>query len=292
MASKPEGLKPGIYFGLAPEVYHRDPALSRSNLLSLLRCPAEYWHNSWMNPDVVRKVVKPSPDMEYGEAMHMMLFEPDRFHKTYQPVPGSLLDNSRKPIAHESYMAMAQAAAVVKKAPTSSMFLAGGWPEVTIVFEKDGFLFRTRHDYLSVNLTTDYKTTYSLETGKLRWAFAQYGYDIQVALYRWSRIILRQQIKDGTAHVYGKPDSKLFRRFLESEMDGFINIFQTKEAPYPFRVLAASEDTQAAGEDRIAAAMRIYSHNLQEFGTKPWTVSSGEIEEFSMAYGVKSSETL
>src|SRR3982750_1829488 len=80
-----DGLKPGIYFGLAAELYHKDTALSRSDLVNLLDTPNSYWVNSWMNKNRPARIA--TDPMEYGEAFHTLLFEPEKFNRTYQILP-------------------------------------------------------------------------------------------------------------------------------------------------------------------------------------------------------------
>jgi hypothetical protein len=281
----PIGLRPGIYFGLPDEAYHTDPAISRTDIMRLLRSPAAYWRESWMNLNRARRQ-NVSPDMEYGEQLHMLLFQREEFDKKYQIIPGRVLEPNKKPIAHEKFMAMVESATVLRSAANVRDALSSGWAEVTIVFEHCGILFRTRHDYFTPTLTIDYKTTSSLETSKLKWSFSQYGYDIQMALYLKARREFRRQYAAGKAHVYGQPDKALFRKFIAAEDDGLFFIFQDKLAPYPFRVLVPESDTEDTGAGKIDDGLKVFLTHLSRHGSKPWPVSTGEFESFSMYYGV------
>lgn len=75
---------PGIYFGLAEEAYHADPALSSSGIKNLLISPLDYWINSPLNPEYVDEK---TPAMIAGTAFHRRLLEPARFAALYAAEP-------------------------------------------------------------------------------------------------------------------------------------------------------------------------------------------------------------
>lgn len=81
----PEGMKsmpkPGIYFGLPEEDYHRVFALSSSGIKKLVASPMEYWAYSPMNPDYEERQ---SQFLDYGKAAHCLVLEgEDEFARRY-----------------------------------------------------------------------------------------------------------------------------------------------------------------------------------------------------------------
>jgi len=279
-----KGLAPGIYFDLPNEIYQADPALSRTDIVNLLDTPRTYWDMSWMNPD--RKKKKQTQEMEYGEAFHMLLFTPKEFEKKYQVVPIDAWADGKKKIAHEEYFRIVESIKVLREGEDSGLFLKGGVGEVTIVFEDEGMLFRTRHDYLTPLFTVDFKTAAELHDEALKRAFRNYGLDVQCALYQRSRQRFKEQYHAGEAHVYGSVNEKFFSNFLNAGMDEFQFIFQRKTDPYPYEPLMPAADTFDSGYDKIQKARKIYYDYMQSYGiTRRWPACSGKAREFSIFFG-------
>lgn len=279
-----KGLEPGIYFGLANEVYQDDPALSRSDLVKLLDTPRSYFDFSWMNPD--RKSKKKSDEMEYGEAFHCLLFEPREFEKRYMVWPIDEYNAAKKRIEQKEYFRIVESIKVLREGQESGLFLKGGIGEVTIIFEDDGLLFRARHDYLTPLFTVDFKTSRGLHDELLKRSFREYGLDIQCALYRRSRVRFKQQYAAGEAHVYGNVDPKFFDNFINSGSDEFQFIFQRKEEPFPYEPIWPADDTFDSGENKIIKARKVFNYYMEMYGTmRRWPACTGKSKEFSMFFG-------
>jgi hypothetical protein len=75
-------LEDGIYFGLPMEDYLGQNRIGSSGVRDLLVSPADFWANSWLNPDRERKETAATVA---GEAYHMARLEPDRFVAVYHP---------------------------------------------------------------------------------------------------------------------------------------------------------------------------------------------------------------
>lgn len=285
------GLKPGIYFNLSEEVYHKDPALSRTDLVRLLDTPFSYWEYSVFN--AARKRPSPGEEQEYGAAFHMQLFEPKRFEKTYRIVPVDKWDANKLILSLEDYERIVESIRVLKKGRDSNLFLSGGLPEVTIVFRdiETGMMFRTRHDYFTPVVTTDFKSAFTLADHHLKSAFERFGYDIQLYLYKLARKRIRQMLRAGEAHVYGDCDPEWFKKFMASEMDEFIFIFQRKTRPYPFQPLMPEDDTEDDGARRMYDAVKIYRKNYERYGEKEWPVCEGTVKRFSKFFGTRDNDT-
>ena len=278
---KPD-LLPGIYFGLQSKRYHEDRALSRSNLVDLLDTPFTFWANSWMNPD--RKERPKSKDMIRGSAFDCMLFEPDQFSKRFQIVPIDPWVEGKMKIELVQFQGIVEAIKVLRKGEDSAKFLSNGIPHVTIVFDWQGFRFRCEHDYFMIHSSTDFKSVFSLANWHIKDSCRKYGLDIQMALYKRSRMEFKKAYAEGKAGVFGNVDPVFFKKFISSPRDEFMFVFQRESAPYPYRPLFMKDDTEDSGLDKIDKAVSIYTANLKEHGTNPWPVCTGKIEEFSMFF--------
>lgn len=277
-------LAPGLYFGLSAERYHSDPALSRSDIVNLLDTPHTYWSRSWMNPD--RKRIS-NEAMEYGEAFHCLLFEPKKFERQYQVVPIDQWAEEKKKITYDEYMAIVESIKVLRAGKDSNLFLSGGYPEVTIVFEDNGVLYRARHDYMSPVMTSDFKTAWSLHERHIQREFETRGLDVQLSLYSRSRVRFKEQFAAGEADVYGDVEKKWFDRFMADQLNEFVFIFQRKTPPYPYLPLMPEQDTEQSGAEKIFRATHIWQTYIEKYGLNPWPVCEGKMKPFSMFYGVK-----
>lgn len=280
-----EPLTPGIYFGLPEERYFADSAISRSDIMNLLDTPNTYWANSWMNK--AKKPRDSTAQMDYGSAFDCLLFEPEIFQLKYEVIGGGEWGTGKEKIAYKDYMAMIDSIRVLREGKNSSLFLSGGVPQVVIVYEENGLLFRTRHDYFTPVVSNDFKTAWSLTEHHIQKAFAIYGYDIQLNRYKRSRRRFKEQFRRGEAEIYGAVSDKFFNDFMESSLDEFMFIFQRKTAPYPYEILRADEGTDESGEDKTRKAVEIYNFNLKKYGTSEWPVCEGKLKDFSMFYGIR-----
>ncbi|MBY0561455.1 PD-(D/E)XK nuclease-like domain-containing protein [Hyphomicrobium sp.] len=66
-------MAPGIYFGLADDVYHADPSLGSHSVARLRYSGPHYWWESWMNP--LREEKKESDAYIWGRAFHKLTLE-------------------------------------------------------------------------------------------------------------------------------------------------------------------------------------------------------------------------
>lgn len=280
------GLAPGIYFGLHEEDYRNDTALSRSDLLNLNDTPRTYYDNSYLNPK--RKPFKKSSKfMDYGKAFHTMLLEPREFDKRYQVVPIDAWDDTKTKIKQEDYYQIIESIKVLRETKKVSMFLQGAVSEVTIVFDDNGIRYRTRHDIFGPLCTVDPKSASRLNPYIIKREFEEYGYDIQLALYKRSRVRFKEQYLAGQAHVYGQVNKSLFDKFMAQQAYEFMFLFQRSTPPHPFEALFPEDDTEDNGSRRIDRGTQIYLKNLRDCGHNPWPVCEDRIRPFSMFYGFR-----
>ena len=279
------GLLPGIYFSLDWKTYLNDPALSRSDLLSLCDTPRTYWDNSYMNPN--RKAKKKSPEMDYGTAFHCMLLEPEEFFKRYQIVPIDAWDDTKLKIAEEDYYRIIESVKLLRSTKKVGMFLQGAVSEVTIIFDYEGLRFKARHDIFGPLCTVDPKTAGRLDEWVIKRDFEHYGYDIQLFLYKLSRTRFKEQFLAGEAHVYGAADPTFFQKFMTQTHYEFLFLFQRSTPPHPFKAIMPEDDTEEAGRQRAELGAQIFKTNLRLYGENPWPVCDDKITSFSMYYGFK-----
>lgn len=65
-------LAPGVYFGLAEDIYHADPAIGSGDMRRLVNGAPQYWWQSHLNPD---RAPVSSDAMLWGRAFHKLVLE-------------------------------------------------------------------------------------------------------------------------------------------------------------------------------------------------------------------------
>lgn len=263
-----QGLKPGIYFDLPEADYHADTAISKSNVMDLLRHELVYWKNSWLNPQ--KRKQEPSKEMEYGTMVHCLLLQKELFDKKYIVQTGYGMDYARKPVTIKEYNSAVEMVNSLYEDRRSKIYLTEGYPEVTIVWQDEltGVMYRIRIDYLTILAITDYKTIYSLE--KIGWDSFKYGYDIQSAHYTLGALAARKMLREGKQFhiqgVKGKFHKRWLEEFVLEEEMWFRTLFQEKEDPYLFEYHEFSEFHENSIKLIILATDR-YVKMLSKYGT-------------------------
>lgn len=80
-------IKDGIYFSMPEDEYHAEERLSKSGIKRLRISPADFWHDSWLNPEP--EALTPEQERSrflarvIGRAYHCARLEPERFAATY-----------------------------------------------------------------------------------------------------------------------------------------------------------------------------------------------------------------
>lgn len=286
---KKDALEPGIYFGLNERVYHEDSALSRSGIATmLLETPFEFWVSSWMNEE--RKAHSETDAMKWGTEFHMLLLEPKRFRETYFVFPGEPYDGeNRKLIKEEDYKTMKVAVDVIKSLPLAKDLFTEGYPEVTLVWPdtQTGLMLRARLDYMKPYSITDVKTCYSLREQKLKYQFKEHYYHVQNAMYSEGMRVIREMLKQDKCGIFGNEvDNNFLMRFMEDAHSHFAFVMQKKKFPYPARIIHPLEQHEVIeGREIMHEGITRYIEHIERYGTKPWPVSEGKAESFSMYHG-------
>ena len=133
------------------EDYHKHPALSRSDLVALLRSPGAFkWKREHKE--------KATPAMEFGTAFHALVLE------------------GIDPPVKQAEQIYAMAKNICPLLPQ------GGRTEVSYFFTYQGVEAKCRPDWIKEDLILDLKTT-SSPLEKFHWEALRYRLDIQAAWY-------------------------------------------------------------------------------------------------------------
>lgn len=278
---QPEGLKPGIYFGLPFERYLDDPALSHTGIMQLAEDRQVYWLASAMNPH--RKEEK-TDAMEKGTQAHLYILEEDKFFEEYMIQPGAWEDG-KKIIRNSEFDDIKMMKGSVQSDEFARHIIQGGYPEVSIIWEHPIYKIRikTRHDYFKPKYTTDYKTIFTLENSKLSWRICDKGYDVQSCLYIQARQGIREAIQEGKAGIYGDVSDKFIHDFIDSDEDLFVFLFQRTEYPFPVRCIHLDYDIHANAAGKIIVGIEEYKDCIEKYGSeKIWPSKRKGLEEFSI----------
>lgn len=285
-----EGHAPGIYIGMSHESYLKDPAISRSDIMNLLEAPHKYWLASWMNSNR-RPDKKETASLARGTAFHALLLEPDKFFERYV-IPGMMGTydgDTRILLKRDDYLFMRDCVEVLLKMEYFKRMFSNGLPEVCLFWRDpvSGLMMKCRHDYMRVFGSVDYKNT--LKTASLKQfgrEAANYGYDIQAAIYTNGNREVRKLLKEGTAEVQAEDDSCM--EFLEryrdcTKKDLFAYIYQEARWPYVAQNIIMTDSIIGAGQKKIETAVDIYLDNFHKYGNGIWmnTGEPQELDEYS-----------
>lgn len=245
-------VQPGLYPGLANEVYHACPGISNSGLAQIDKSP---WHYYSRCIDPKRPPAEEKPGQFEGELMHCALLEPDQFDTRY--VLGPTLNRNTKAwkewVAHNTQdgrvaiqgdqyeKAMAQAASA-RALPDVAAAVVSGDREVS-AFWRDpvtGVLCRCRPDFVhdagnNRVVLLDAKGYSSADPHEFARQAARKGYHRQAAYY-----------SDGYA--------------LAAEVEVLAFVFVVVETEYPYAASAVMLD-----DESMAAGRTLYRRNLNSY---------------------------
>lgn len=251
----PELLPLGISYGIDPERYHRRElgVVSKSALDRIKRSPAHY--REW----ALGTDAEPTPALKFGQMLHMMILEPERFRATYAEQPDfgdgrtkaakeakaewELANPGAKPLTRRDSETLDGMFVSVMRHPAASRLIAEGQSEVTLSWldEITGLRCKSRADYYVKRrrLAVDLKSTEDASPDEFARSVYKYRYHVQDALYR-----------------------DAFRNCGEP-IEHFAIIAVEKQAPYAVAVYTLDEDAvrkgfEAArqGIDRLADCVK------------------------------------
>lgn len=196
----PEPLPDGISLDIDPTRYYyrRLGVVSKTGLDQIARTPAHY--KAWV--DGVEKVETAA--FKFGKALHMAVFEPDRYGIVYvvEPDFGDMRSSKNRalrdawraehpgciPISREDDDRVVSMMAAVHRHPAASRIVTEGAGEVTLSWrdEVTGLPCKSRADYYVKHrrLAADLKSTIDASADQFARAAHSYRYHVQDALYR------------------------------------------------------------------------------------------------------------
>jgi hypothetical protein len=159
-------IKSGVYDSLPMDVYHADPALSRSDILRLNLSPLLY--KEYVDQD--------KPEYRIGRALHGLVLQniPIIINEKDGRTKAGKLFQADYPDAITPIMADM----IKKMAVQCKPFFQEGEAEVSFFWEADGTMCKCRPDWISQGIIYDFKTTrQSLED--FHWDIRKFHYDVQ-----------------------------------------------------------------------------------------------------------------
>lgn len=227
---------------ISNEEYHAHPAISRSNMMDFRLSPRHYWHSKF-DPNFIKK--EPSREMVFGNLMHSLLLEPDKYESTYIVPPKFDMRKSDDKIAHtnfikehanktfitnEDFQIAQKMKDAFHKDKDAFDLISDAQYEKTIFWSdsQTGLQCKSRPDVMHNHFIVDYKTISDANERSIRYAFTDYGYDVQAAMI----------------HLALKEDCNL-------DMREFVYIFQEKKYPYLTRICPLSQEKLAEGIQKV-----------------------------------------
>lgn len=284
-----ELLPVGIHFGLDEQVYHRDPGIGSTDIRKLARNPADYWYESWMNPNRPAEG-KSSRGRSRGTALHKLVYEGrDMFDSMFMRGPdqdgmsqGEKTTSTRAANAEaakrgmeclkaDDYDRVLIAAAMITKNPALATVFTGGMSEVSVIYEMDGVRRKARFDYLKIRGIGDLKTCanqFDMPFPEAcRSAISSYRYHEQATWYLDARALLPQLVADGA--VYGDHDPEWLKKVAAQQRWGWQFVFfQTEGAPITWSAILSPQNAAIVDAGRAAnrAGIENFKRYMKEFG--------------------------
>ncbi len=175
--------------------YHADPAVSASQLKTVMQSPYHYW-SRYLDPDRVAMV--PTSAMRFGSLAHCAVLEPDELSKRYQLAPDRRTKEGKAAVTEmaaagieavsETDLAQAlQIADAVRSNSTAALLLSNGAAEQSFWFDdvSTGLRCKCRPDWLSADGATivDLKTCVDASKSGFARAVATWSYQVQAVHY-------------------------------------------------------------------------------------------------------------
>jgi PDDEXK-like domain of unknown function (DUF3799) len=285
----------GIYFDLAEDEYHADPALGSTDIKNLLKSGPDYWWNSSLNP---RHADEPTPQQEYGKALHLLVLEgqqifkaryarrPDNIKTLTARLKAELFPNGEVVLEGADYDRILIANALIAQTNDLAAAFEGGMSEVSVFWVENDVRMKARFDYLKTRGIGDLKSIRNIYGRPFPEAcgaaILTYRYDIQAAHYLRGREELPRFVELGWA--YGDHDRDLLNRIAANNKNGFQWVFfQADSAP---NVLSWSLSPghfllKDGYRDRVAA-IATYNKYMAKFGAQQMWLMQEQVRELTI----------
>jgi hypothetical protein len=210
----PQGLSPGIYFGLPEDRYHADVAIGSTDIRGILRDHEAWWRASRLNPNQQERAAYAisTKATVVGTAMHKLVLEGmPAFERAYvrrpDDAPGSLpsdkgnltkqanaaaRQSGRISLHGDEWSLCTRTQGLIEAHPDLSSALRGGANEVSVFWRRhDGIMCKARFDRLKAGGVGDLKSIENESHKRLevacRYDIARRRYDIQAEHYLEAR---------------------------------------------------------------------------------------------------------
>ena len=173
--------------------YHADPAVSASQLKTVMQSPYHYW-SRYLDPD--RVAMTPTAAMRLGSLTHCAVLEPDELTKRYQLAPDRRTKEGKAAVVEmaaagieavsEADLAQAlQMADAVRSNSTAALLLSNGQAEQSFWWDDiaTGMRCKCRPDWFDGETIVDLKTCQDASAAGFAKAVAAFHYQLQAAHY-------------------------------------------------------------------------------------------------------------
>lgn len=174
--------------------------------------------------------------------------------------------------------------AMIKKNPNLAKCFDGGYPEVTVIWSRNGIKIKSRLDYLKTQAIVDLKSFSNPLRKPIERAvistMANNKYYIQASLYMQSVAAAVRLCRENK--IIGDVDGEWLEKFMKNEQKTFMFVFQ-QTGPVPIaigRVFDYQSGARQVGDAHIDDAITTFKNSMEKFGTDMW-IDNYKIETFS-----------
>jgi hypothetical protein len=196
------------------------------------------------------------------------------------------LAKDRTVIKRDDFNRILAAAAFIKANPFMANAFTDGHPEISVFWERDGVMFKSRFDYLKHRATVDLKSIRNPLGKEFRKActdrIAEYGYLTSAEHYNEGRRQMAGLVDAGL--VFGEHDPVWIREVAEETAFAFVLVFwQADGSPISWgtQISPGNELFEMARFD-IKRGVELYREFMQEFGSDAAWMLNEPIKELSI----------
>lgn len=174
-------------------------------------------------------------------------------------------------------------AAMIENHPDLKTFFAGGYPEVTVIWDDPvyGVRFKIRIDYQKINPSVDLKSFANRFNKPIRKAIMRtmddYLYTLQAFIYMRGVAFARNFAAQGRVFTSGMSvDQEWLKTFSAQSTDEFWYVFVQKNVPVTRGFKLSRKDVRFVqdNENYLKEACRRFLSSYKAFGEDPWIDSS------------------
>lgn len=206
-------IKPGVY-DITIDQYHNGAGISRSTLFEIEKSPKHFYHTAYKRkPVVLDKIVRSTDALQFGNALHTMVLEPQLFKKEYLVTPPIKRNTkvgkaafeealeeagSRQIIEEDTFKTICDMADSVHSDKWAKEMIEGAAYEQSIFFKEEitDILCKVRPDAWHENMIVDLKTSKDGCLRKFTGSVFGYGYHVQAGMIYQALKSLGKDVKN------------------------------------------------------------------------------------------------